>query len=427
MEFLKELGGYGIPPTPHVECFPSGDAALAHCDEMIERIAELSFEIDGLVFKVNRFDQRARLGARSKSPRWLTAYKWEKYEALTRLNNITVQVGKTGAITPVAELEPVELEGVVISRSSLHNAEEIERKDIRIGDQVVVERAGKVIPHIVRVETHLRKSELPKYEFPKHCPVCHAELVKDEGGVYIRCVNPACPAQFKERLRFFATRNAMDIEGLGDKVVDQLVDNHLVTCFADLYDLTADKLQALERLGKKSSENLVAAIASSKSRGLEFLLNALSIRHVGQRVAQILAQEFGSIEKLQAATLDELSQVNEIGDIIAQSVFSFMNSDSGRQTIAALRARGVDMQAKTRKAAGGKLTGKTFVVTGTLQRYNRDEIESLIETHGGRAASSVSKKTDYVVAGADAGSKLAKAQSLGVPVLSEDEFEALLR
>lgn len=426
MDFLKELGSYGLPPTPHVEVFKSVDAAIAHCDVMIERIPELTFEVDGLVLKVNRFDQRQRLGARSKSPRWLTAYKWEKYEAVTRLNNITVQVGKTGAITPVAELEPVELEGVIISRSSLHNAEEIERKDIRIGDQVVVERAGKVIPHIVRVETHLRQGSLRKYHFPTKCPVCTAELVKDEGGVYIRCVNPECPAQFKERLRFFATRNAMDIEGLGDKLVDQLVDAGVVTSFADLYDLTSDKLEALERMGKKSAENLLAGIEASKSRGLECLLNALSIRHVGQRVAQILAQHFGSIEKLEAASLEELSKVNEIGDIIAKSVHDFMQSDRGQQTIADLRARGVDMQAKTKKAEGGKLAGKTLVVTGTLQKYKRDEIEGLIETHGGRAASSVSKKTDYLVAGTDAGSKLAKAQSLGVKVLNEDEFEALL-
>ena len=426
MEFLRELGDYGLPPTPQVEGFPSVDAALAHCDVMIEKIPELPFEIDGLVFKVNRFDQRQRLGARSKSPRWLTAYKWEKYEAVTRLNGITVQVGKTGAITPVAELEPVELEGVVISRSSLHNAEEIERKDIRIGDMVVVERAGKVIPHIVRVETHLRTTDLPKYEFPTQCPVCHGAVAKDEGGVYIRCMNPACPAQFKERLRFFATRNTMDIEGLGDKIVDQIVDAGLVKKLADLYDLTSEQLQTLERMGAKSADKLVANIQASKTRGLECLLNGLSMRHIGQRVSQLLAQEFGTMEALEKATLDQLSRVNEVGDIIAKSLFDYLQSDFGRETIDSLRAHGVDMTAKTQKPVGGKLEGKTLVVTGTLTKYKRDEIEGLIERHGGRASGSVSKKTSYLVAGADAGSKLAKAKELGVPVLSEDDFEALL-
>lgn len=426
LEFLQELASYGLPPTPNVQAFPTIDAAIAHCDVMIQQIPELPFEIDGLVLKVNRFDQRQRLGARSKSPRWLTAYKWEKYEAVTRLNAISVQVGKTGAITPVAELEPVELEGVVISRSSLHNAEEIERKDIRVGDQVVVERAGKVIPHIVRVEAHLRTTELPKFVYPTECPECRTPLVKDEGGVYIRCPNLGCPAQVKERLRFYATRNAMDVEGLGDKLVDQLVNDGLVLKYADLYDLTGEQLQQLERMGKKSSDNLIAGIAASKERGLECLLNALSIRHVGQRVAQILAQHFGNMEALQQATLDELSRVNEIGDIIAQSVFDFLHSEYGEQTISGLRERGVSMQAKTQKPVGGVLEGKTLVVTGTLVKYKRDEIEALIEQHGGRASGSVSKKTSYLVAGAEAGSKLAKAKDLGIPVLSEDEFEQLI-
>lgn len=426
MEFLNEIGAYGIPLTPHVQCFATADETIKQCETIIEQVAELDFDIDGLVLKVNRFDQRERLGVRSKSPRWLIAYKWEKYEGTTRLNDIRVQVGKTGAITPVAELEPIELEGVIVSRASLHNADEIERKDIRKGDMVVVERAGKVIPHVVRVETHLRTTELPKFEFPKTCPECGTPVVKDEGGVYIRCPNLECPAQIKERLRFFASRNAMDIEGLGDKLVDQLVNDKLVQRFADLYDLTSERLQNLERMGKKSSENLIKGIQNSKSRGLEALLNALSIRHVGQRVAQILAQHFGTMEALQQASLEELSRVPEIGDIIAKSVYDFLHSEHGRQTIDELRARGVSMEAKTKKPVGGKLEGKTLVVTGTLERYKRDEIEKLIEAHGGRAASSVSKKTDYLVAGADAGSKLAKAQELGVKILSEEDFEQLL-
>ena len=426
-DFLREIADYGLPPTPHVECFPTFDAAVEHCDRLIERLHELDFEVDGLVLKVNRFEQRDRLGATSKSPRWVIAYKFEKYEATTRLNAIRVQIGKTGTITPVAELEPVELAGTIVSRASLHNAEEIARKDVRVGDVVVVEKAGKIIPHIVRVEKHARKTDLPAFEFPTHCPECNSLLVKDEGGVYIRCPNPSCPAQWKERLRYFATRNAMDIEGLGDKLVDQLVNAELVKSYGDLYRLTIDHLLPLERMGQKSAENLLAGIDASKTRGLQRLLNALSIRHVGQRVATILAEQFGSIEALQAASVESISSIHDIGDVIAQSVHDFLHGDYGQQVIAELLAAGVNMESpKKSVTTNSVLAGKTLVVTGTLTKYTRDEIQNLIAQHGGRAASSVSKNTDYLVAGENAGSKLEKARSLGVPVLTETEFEALL-
>jgi len=427
MEFLDELRAYGLPATPHVECFGSFAAALEHCEELIGKLHELDFEIDGLVLKANRFDQRERLGATSKSPRWLVAYKFEKYEATTRLNAIRVQIGKTGAITPVADLEPVELAGTTVSRASLHNADEIERKDVRPGDVVVVEKAGKIIPHVVRVEKHERKKPLPKFPFPKTCPECNTKLVKDEGGVYIRCPNLQCPAQVKERIRYYASRNAMDIEGLGDKLVDQLVGQGLVRDYGDLYRLSLEQLTGLERMGQKSSENLLAAIEESKQRGLARLLNALSIRHVGARVATVLAEHFGSIDALTGAGVDELSEVNEIGPIIAESVFDFLHGEFGSQVIDELRGLGVQMESAA--AAGGSrvLEGKTLVVTGTLAKYTRDDIKELIERHGGRAASSVSKKTDYVVAGEKAGSKLAKARQLGVPVLTEEEFERLLK
>ena len=428
MEFLKEVGSYGLPPTPMVEVFPNFDAALAHCEELIEKLHEIDFEVDGLVLKVNRFDQRERLGARSKSPRWLVAYKFEKYEASTKVNQIWISVGKSGALTPIAELEPVQIAGTLISRSSLHNVEEIERKDVREGDIVIVEKAGKVIPHIVRVEKHERKTELPRFDFPKTCPECGTPAVKDEEGVYIRCPNLDCPAQVRQRLRFFATRNAMDIEGLGDKLVDQLVASKLVIKYGDLYRLTFDQVENLERMGKKSAENLLEGIQASKSRGLARLLNALAIRHVGQRVAQILAQHFGSMEAMQAASLESLSKVEGVGPIIAQSVFDYLRSDYGSQTIADLRAQGLDMTTpkKVLPAGGGKLAGKTIVVTGTLSKYSRDEIKELIEQHGGKPSSSVSKKTDYLLAGEEAGSKLAKAQELGVKVISEEEFDGLI-
>ncbi len=427
IDFLREIEQYGIPATPHAECFPDFETAVAHCEQLIERLHELDFEVDGLVLKVNRFAQRERLGSTSKAPRWVVAYKFEKYEAVTRLLNIHVQVGKTGTITPVAELEPVELAGTTVSRASLHNADEIARKDVRIGDYVVVEKAGKIIPHIVRVELHRREDSVREFHFPTHCPECEAPLVKDEGGVYIRCPNPECPAQLRERLRYFAGRNAMDIEGLGEKLIDQLVRDGRVKSYGDLYRLDLETLSNLERMGEKSSQNLIEQIAVSKERGLARLLNALSIRHVGTRGATLLATRFGTIDRLRAASVEALSDVNEIGPVIAQSVHDYLQSPYGQHTIDDLASLGMKMEATDQ--AGGtseRLAGKTLVVTGTLVHFKREEIERLITQHGGRAASSVSKKTDYVVAGADAGSKLAKAQKLGVPVLTEEEFRALI-
>jgi DNA ligase (NAD+) len=428
MEFLKEMTGYGIPITPGVECFSSFEAAAEHCEELIERLHELDFEIDGLVLKANRYDQRDRLGSTSKAPRWVIAYKFEKYEATTRVNAIRVQVGKTGAITPVADLEPVELAQTIVSRASLHNADEIQRKDVRVGDVVVVEKAGKIIPHVVRVEVAERKSDLPVFKFPKKCPECGTPAVKDEGGVYIRCPNPECPAQIKERIRYYAGRNAMDIEGLGDKLVDQLVNQKLASSYGDLYRLTADNLLELERMGRKSAENVLAGIEASKGRGLARLLNALSIRHVGNRVATVLAERFRTMDDLLAADEEELSKTNEIGTIIAKSVYEFLHSDFGVKVIDDLRSLDVAMKSTTVAAPGGarKLEGKTLVVTGTLAKFTRDEIEELISRHGGHAASSVSKKTDYLIAGEKAGSKLEKAKELGVKVLSEEEFEKLI-
>ncbi len=429
MAFLHEIGGYGLPATPRVEKFSGIKAAADHCESVVETLHELDFEVDGLVVKLNRFDQRDELGARSKSPRWAIAYKWEKYEAVTRLNSITVQIGKTGAITPVANLEPVELAGTTVSRASLHNAEEIERKDIRVGDTVVVEKAGKIIPHIIRVEKHLRdKGKTPAYDFPTSCPECETALVKDEGGVYIRCPNFECPAQLKERIRYFATRNAMDIEGLGDKLVDQLVSNRLVATYGDLYRLTFEKVSQLERMGTVSSEKLLAAIEQSKSRGLARLLNALSIRHVGNTVARVLANKFGTMDALRAASLETLADTDEVGDIIAASVYEFLRSRSGAQIVDDLMMLGVDMEDDHDATAvvSNVLQGKTLVVTGKLVEFTRDEIKALIMQHGGKAGSSVSSKTDYLVAGEKAGSKLTKAESLGVQVLTESQFRALL-
>ncbi len=424
--FLEEVREYGLRPTPHARLFHDFEQAVAYCDELVERLHEFDFEVDGLVLKVNRFDQRERLGATSKSPRWVVAYKFEKYEAPTRLIKIYVQVGKMGTVTPVAELEPVQLAGTTVTRASLHNKDEIARKDIREGDIVIVEKAGKVIPHVVRVEKHLRRTPLAPYHFPTHCPVCHTKLVQDEGGVYIRCPNPECVAQIKERLRYFASRSAMDIDGLGEKLIDQLVDHRLVKTFGDLYRLKKEQLVQLERMGDKSAENLLQGIEQSKERGLARVLNALSIRHVGSHVAEILAEHFGSIDRLMKATREELTAVPEIGPAIAESVYEFFHSEIGRNIVHDLQKMGVKMTAPQRSVSTGPLAGKTIVVTGTLENYSRQEIEQLIKQLGGRAASSVSSKTDFVLAGKDPGSKLDKARQLGVPVIDEAAFEAMI-
>ncbi len=429
MEFLAQLRQWGLAATPNVKAFTAIEPLVAHCEEVIAGLHELDFEVDGLVIKVNRFDQRERLGTTSKSPRWLIAYKFEKYEAVTRVNDIWLSVGKSGAVTPTAILEPVQLAGTTVSRASLHNAEEIERKDVRIGDVVVVEKAGKIIPHVVRVEKHERKGSLRKFVYPTHCPACQTPLAKDEGGVYIRCPNLSCPAQVRERIQYFASRNAMDIGGLGEKLVDQLVSSELVRSLGDLYRLTPEKLLELDRMGQRSSEKLVEQIAASRERGLARLLNGLSIRHVGARTAAVLAEHFGSMEKLRSASVEQISEVEEIGPVIAQSIYDFLHGQHGSAAIQELESLGVRMGQPT--SAGGEklsdaLAGKTLVVTGTLEKFSREEIEDLIRRHGGRAANSVSKKTSYVVAGTEAGSKLTKAQSLGVPVISEAEFLSMI-
>jgi DNA ligase (NAD+) len=428
-EFLQQIASYGLVPTPMVKVFSNFDDVLQHCQHMIEHLGDLDFEVDGIVIKVNQFKHREQLGLRSKSPRWVTAYKWEKYEALTRLNQITVQVGKTGAVTPVAELEPVELAGTTVSRASLHNADEIQRKDIRVGDWVIVEKAGKIIPHIVRVELAQRPGDVVPFQFPVQCPACQSTLVQEPGGVYIRCVNVTCPAQIKERLRFFASRGAMDIEGLGEKLVDQLVDAGLVHGYADLYRLDEPKLMSLPRMGSRSCEKLLAAIAASRGRGLARVLCALSIRHVGTSVAEVLAKKFRAINALQVATKEQLAELDDVGTVIAESVHAYFQSDYGRQVVSELVGLGIEMTQPHNAADSGsdRLAGLTFVVTGTLPEYGRDEIHDLIKQHGGKVSSSVSKKTSYVVAGESAGSKLEKARELGVEVLDELAFRKMIQ
>jgi DNA ligase (NAD+) len=425
-EFLNLIRGFGIPVVPHSRIFKGIEDVLGYCRETLESRSALDYETDGLVIKVNSFAQRDRLGSTSKSPRWVIAYKVELWQSSTQLLNIHVQVGKTGTLTPVAELQTVEIAGTKVSRVSLANADEIVRKDIRIGDHVIVEKAGKIIPHVVRVELEKRSGDEKSFDFPKKCPVCEGDVGRDEGGVYIRCLNPSCPAQLKERLIYFASRRAMDIEGVGPALVDQLVDKGIIKSLTDLYSLSTEQLADLERMGEKSARKIVDGIAASKARGLARVLTSLGIRHIGERNARLLAGEFGSIEDLMSAPEERLSRIPGVGPIVAESVYAFFHSNAGIETIRNLKNYGVKMsQDLPRKVKTGqsKFEGKTFVVTGTMTHFSRTEMEELIRRLGGKATSSVSKNTDYVVAGADPGSKMDKAKELGIEVLSEAEVE----
>ncbi|MCA9041569.1 MAG: NAD-dependent DNA ligase LigA [Planctomycetaceae bacterium] len=428
-DFIKQVQQMGVPTTPEMVRCANIDDVQTKLEMLIDKLPLLDFEVDGIVVKVDRLDLREELGNTSKSPRWVIAYKWEKYEAVTQVREIEISVGKTGALTPLAHLEPVEIAGTTVSRSSLHNRDEIERLDIREGDWVVVEKAGKIIPHVVRVEIHRRTGDEKPYKFPIRCPACGGEVQQDEGGVYIRCINLNCPAQLRETLRFYASRSAMDIEGMGIKLVEQLIEAGLLTKLTDIYRLAEkrDELLALERMGEKSVDNLLTGIEKSKVQPLWRLLTGLNIRHIGARGSQILAEEFGTMDKIMEQSVDELAAVEEIGPVIAESVHQFFQSTVGQETVKELKAFGLNMgtpvsDRKQSSQQAGILAGKTLVVTGTLKKFTRDEIHEMIRAEGGKAASSVSSKTDFLVAGEKAGSKLDKAGKLGVAVLSEEEF-----
>lgn len=430
LEALETLKKLGFPVNPNIKAFDTIDAVIDYCNSWADKRAELPYDTDGLVIKVNSFDQRRRLGATSKAPRWVVAYKFAAEQALTKLLEIEVQVGKTGTLTPVAHLEPVHLAGTTVSRASLHNADYIKEKDIRKGDMVVVMKAGEIIPYVVRSEPGARTGKEQVFEFPSECPVCGSPVKRDAKGAFYRCTGKDCVARLKKLLRSYAQRNAMDIEGLGVEMIDQLVETALVKSIPDLYRLDLDGLLELERVGKKSAQNLLDGIAASKTRGLARVLTGLSIPHVGEHVADLLAQEFHSVDDLMKATQDRLAKVEGIGPVLAESVYEYFQSEDGKKIIADLRAQDVklteDARVSPAQLGGPNLTGKTFVVTGTLAKYGRAEIEGLIKQLGGKATGSVSKSTDYLVAGEKAGSKLDKAQALGVKVLTEAEFDKLI-
>lgn len=414
--------------NPHRALCSNFDELRAFVEEMEPKRDALDYEIDGVVVKVNSTALQEEFGATTKAPRWAIAYKYPARQSTTKLLDIQVQVGRTGALTPVAYLEPVLLAGTTVARASLHNEDEIKRLDIKLGDTVLIEKSGEIIPQVLSVVTTKRDGTERKYKFPTKCPVCGFDAVRPEGEAVRRCINPDCPAKIKARIGYFASRKAMDIEGLGWVLIETLVDNGMVKDVADIYKLTVDDIANLERKAEKSATKLIEQIEASKDRGLQRLLYGIDIRHVGERYAKVLARQFGSIDKLAAATVDELIAIHEIGPTVAESAYEWFRDPNHIDLIDRLKAAGVKMEAEGAGTAAHdeRFVGKTFVLTGALEGYTRDAAAKLIEDRGGRVSSSVSKKTDYVVAGSDAGSKLTKAESLGVTVLDEAEFRSML-
>lgn len=429
-KITEKMNDWGIPVSEHNGYYDSIDKVIEHAQQWESKRNALDFQTDGLVIKVDDLGQRDRLGARSKSPRWTIAFKYEAEQAITKIIHIGVQVGKTGKLTPVADLAPVRLGGTTVKRATLHNADEIARKDIRVGDTVVIQKAGEIIPQVVRVEHDARDGSEVPFDFPTHCPNCGAPVLRDPQEVDYRCSNPpsACTEQLKGRLKYFAHRDAMDIDGLGEKLIEQLVSGGLVRSLADLYRLDVPTLSELERMGKKSAENLVEAIEKSKRRTLDRLVTGLAIRHVGTRMGEVLAERYPTLEKLQHASLAELEATPEVGPVVAASIHDFFQNPEHKQLLDDLKAVGVSPAPyKPAARAGGNLVfaDKTFVLTGTLPKRKRPEAEAIIKQLGGKVTGSVSKMTTYVLAGADAGSKLEKARELGIPVIDEAEFERM--
>jgi DNA ligase (NAD+) len=395
---------------------------------MATRRDDLDYEIDGIVVKVNNYAQQQALGELSRSPRWAVAWKFLPEQAITKVRDIVVQVGRTGILTPVANLEPVRVGGVIVSRATLHNEDELRRKDVRIGDTVIVQRAGDVIPEIVKVLPENRPEGLAPFSMPKVCPECQAPTVRLEGEAATRCVNPYCPAQLLEKIAHFASKGAMDIEGLGYKTIEMLIENGFVKDVADLFEIPKhkDKILELERTGEKWFSNLEKALENAKSRPLKNIIFALGIRNVGEHLAGVLAKTYGSIDNLQKQTIETLTQTDEVGPIVAESIVSFFSNRHTADILEKLKKVGVVFPIEEKPSGKGKFAGKTFVVTGTLDKYSRKEAELEIEKRGGKVTSSVSSKTDYVVVGADPGSKYDKAMKLGITILSEAEFTRLL-
>ena len=423
---LQTLKRLGFKTNPQSRLCRTLDEVLDYYREWADKRDSLDYDADGIVVKVNAAAQREALGSTAKSPRWAVSFKFPARQATTRVNDIVVQVGRTGALTPVAVLEPVKLSGTTISRSTLHNEEELRRKDVRVGDTVLIERSGDVIPSVVSVMKERRTGKEEPFSWPSLCPVCGSAVFRPEGEVISRCVNPSCPARVRESVLHFAARRAMNIDGLGEALVDQLLAAGLVRSIPDLYDLTLERLVELERMGAKSSENLLAEIARSRDRDLPPLVFALGIRHVGERLAQLLAGRFRSLDALAEATEEELVGVEEVGPKVAESIRFFFAQPENRELVRRLKAAGLKMKARDGGGARKPLEGQVFVITGTLSGFSREEAQERLEALGARVGSSVTKKTTCLIAGESPGSKFDKARKLGVRVVGEPEFRKLL-
>jgi len=422
LQRFKELG---LPVNPNIERARDIEEVIDICFGWSEKRLDLEYQIDGMVIKVNRFEQQGILGTTGRAPRWCISYKFAAEQAETIVESIDVQVGKSGILTPVANLSPVQLAGTTVKRASLHNFDELNRLDVRCGDTVVIEKAGEIIPQVVEVKANLRPPKTVPFKIPMKCPNCGSDVAKDENGVYIRCTNQNCLGQLKEKLKYFAGRGQMDIENLGESLIEQLVDTGLVRNFADLYKLQKSQLAELERMAEKSASNVIEGIEASKTQPLWRLIAALGVRHIGGQSAQILADHFGSLDALMDADIEALESVDQIGPTMAKSVYEYFRSPQNRAVIEQLLSAGVRPQRQKTKHTG-KLSGKTIVVTGTLDNFTRQQVEQAIKQAGAKTASSVSKKTDFVLAGSEPGSKLGKAMELGVEVITEKQFLDML-
>jgi len=423
LTLLRELG---FPVSRYAVLRHTIDEVIDFCDSWEEKRDSLGFEIDGVVIKVNSIEQQQRLGNTAKSPRWAIAFKFKARQATTVLKDIHLQVGRTGVITPVAVLKPVSLAGSTISRATLHNEDEIARKDIRIGDTVLIEKGGDVIPKIVKVITEKRSADAVPFTLPDTCPACSGPLVRLEGEARVQCENVRCPAQVLRRIEHFASRRAMDIDGLGDALVEQLVDNGLVQDYGDLYYLTQDRLLQLDRIGEKSAYNLLRSIEKSKSRPLSRVIFGLGIRYVGTGAATILAEHFGSIARIKDSAVEDLTALEGIGGVIADSVQTFFRQDSNLAVVGKLENAGVTMEEEIPDRPAGIFSGRVFVLTGALSRLTREGAAELIESEGGSVKTSVSKKTDYILVGQNPGSKYSKALDLGIEIMDEETFVHML-
>ncbi len=422
LDFLKEMG---FPVSPYYHRFTNMEDAFSEISRLGDMREELPFDIDGAVVKIDDFSSRNRMGETSKFPKWAIAYKYPAEIKETKLLNIFIQVGRTGVLTPNAELEPVRLAGTTVRRATLHNYDNIRDKDIRIGDVVRVRKAGDIIPEVIESVPEKRNGTEEVYPMPEACPVCGAKVIRVEDEVAIRCSNVECPAQILRNIVHFASKDAMDIEGLGPQVVNLLLENHLIEKVSDIYTLRKEDIASLERMGQKSAENLISAIEASKQNGLDRLIFALGIRQIGKKAGKILAKNFQSMSAIMEAKLEDFTGIFEIGEISGKSVVDFFSLESNRELVNALRNQGVNME-YTDESVSEVFLNKTFVLTGALPTLSRSEASKIIEDNGGKVSSSVSKKTDYVLAGEEAGSKLKKAQDLGISIITEEEFKEML-